>query len=31
MHIPFTLGTDGKPTALVMKQGGNERTLPKVK
>ena len=31
MTLSFTLGPDGRPTAVVMKQGGNERVLPKVK
>jgi CubicO group peptidase (beta-lactamase class C family) len=30
MQITFTLGADGRPTALVMKQGGSERVLPRV-
>ncbi|MFL5386030.1 MAG: serine hydrolase [Longimicrobiaceae bacterium] len=29
--LTFTLGADGRATALVMRQNGNERTLPKVR
>jgi hypothetical protein len=28
--LTFTIGADGKATALVMSQNGNERTLKKV-
>jgi hypothetical protein len=31
MTLTFTLGADGRATALVMRQNGNERTLPRVK
>jgi hypothetical protein len=27
----FTPGADGRATALVLRQNGNERTLPKVR
>ncbi len=29
--LTFTVGTDGRATAMVMRQGGNERTLPRVR
>jgi hypothetical protein len=29
--LTFTLGADGRATAVVMRQNGNERTLPKVR
>jgi hypothetical protein len=29
--LTFTLGADGRATALVMRQNGNERTAPRVK
>jgi CubicO group peptidase (beta-lactamase class C family) len=29
--LTFTLGADGRATALVMRQNGNERTLPRVR
>jgi hypothetical protein len=29
--VTFTLGADGRATALVMRQNGNERTLPRVR
>lgn len=29
--VTFTLGADGRATAMVMRQNGNERTLPRVR
>jgi hypothetical protein len=29
--LTFVVGTDGRATALVMRENGNERTLPKVR
>jgi CubicO group peptidase (beta-lactamase class C family) len=31
LTLTFTLGADGRATALVMRQNGNERTLPRVR
>jgi hypothetical protein len=31
MTLTFTLGADGRATAVVLRQGGNERTLPRVR
>lgn len=31
LTLTFTLGADGRATALVMRQNGRERTLPKVR
>jgi hypothetical protein len=29
--LTFTLGANGRATALVMRENGNERTLPRVR
>ena len=29
--LTFTLGANGRATALIMRENGNERTLPRVR
>jgi hypothetical protein len=31
MTLTFTLGADGRATGLVMRQNGQERTVPRVR